>query len=404
MSARLDHCHTVEDVRVLARRRLPRAVFDFIDGGADSESVLRANRSQFDAYALVPRIGVDVSRRDTSRELFGRRFSHPLGIGPTGLAGLAWPSAELALMRAAESYDVPFTLSTVSSIAIEEVGAAARRPHWFQLYILRDRTISWRLMERAAAARFETLVVTLDCPVGGNRERDRRNGFSLPYRPTPRALLDTAKRVSWLVQLVRHGVPEPRNMAEAARQNGSQGLLAFMEGQLDPSVTWEDVREVRRLWKGPLVIKGLLSPADVAQALNLGADGIIVSNHGGRQFGAAPRPLFMLPRIAEASAGRLTILLDSGIRRGTDVLKAIALGADAVLMGRPTLFGVAAAGEAGALHVLGLLTSETDRSMALAGCPGLESLVADRIIPDEPPLPALRQRPQPTLRLTDTEA
>ncbi|NYZ15832.1 alpha-hydroxy-acid oxidizing protein [Azospirillum sp. RWY-5-1] len=389
MTAPIGRCRNVEDVRALAKRRLPRAVFDFIDGGADDEAAMRGNRNQFDAFALVPRVAVGVGGRDQSRTLFGRRFASPFGIGPTGLAGLAWPEAEVALMRGAEAADVPFTLSTVSSVAIEEIGDAAGRPHWFQLYILRDRAISRRLAERAAAAGFETLVVTLDCPVGGNRERDLANRFSLPYRPALAGILDTARRVSWLAQIARHGAPQPRNMAEAAARSGSTSLLAFMEAQLDPSVTWDDVREVRRLWRGPLVVKGLLSPADVDRALAVGADGVLVSSHGGRQLGAAVPPLFMLPRILDAASGRLTVLCDSGFRRGTDIMKALALGADGVLMGRPTLYGVAAAGEAGSRHVLDLLRREVDRAMALLGCTDLAALGPEHVIANAPaPIPA----------------
>ncbi|HEV7372994.1 alpha-hydroxy acid oxidase [Arenibaculum sp.] len=383
-AARLGRARNVDDVRAAARSRLPRAVFDFVDGGADDEEALRANRRQFEAYALSTRVAVGAAARDQSRRLFGRTFASPFGIGPTGLAGLVWPGAELHLMRAAEAFDVPFTLSTVSSVGIEEIGAAAGRPHWFQLYIFRDRAISHRLVERAAAAGFETLVVTLDCPVGGNRERDLRNRFTLPYRPSPAGILDAARRFSWLMQMLRHGAPQPRNMMEAARRSGAQTLLAFMEGQLDPGVTWEDVREVRRRWNGPLVVKGILSPADVRQALDAGADGIVVSNHGGRQLGAAVPPMVALPRILAAAGGRLTVLCDSGFRRGTDILKALALGADGVLMGRPTLYGVAAAGEAGARHVLDLLRREVDRGMALLGCPTLADLAGDRIVAHAP--------------------
>ena len=258
--------------------------------------------------------------------------------------------------------------------------------------------------ERAAAARFETLVVTLDCPVGGNRERDFHNRFSLPYRPPLPAVFDAARRVSWLAQFLRHGVPEPRNLAQAAKTSGAKGLLAFMDGQLDPSVTWEDVREVRRFWKGRLVVKGVLSPQDVADAINVGADGIVVSSHGGRQFDAGPRPLFMLPHVAEAAAGRLTLMLDGGVRRGSDVLKALALGADAVLLGRPTLFGVAAAGEPGARRVLDLLAAEVDRAMALAGCRDLDVLTTARLIADVPAMRERRHAGGHMLRLAEADA
>lgn len=379
--------HSVEMARLAARRKLPRAIFDFVDGGADGEAALRGNASQFEAYRLVPRVGVDVSVRDQSVTLFGRRFASPLGIGPTGLAGLVRPKAELMLMRAAEAMDVPFTLSTVASTSIEEIGEAAKRPHWFQLYILRDRSISNRLVERAAAAGFETLVVTLDCPVGAHRERDLANAFSLPYRPSITAVLDTARRVPWLMRLARNGTPQPVNMIEAAGKSGALSLLGFMDTQLNPAVTWEDVRAVRRLWKGALVVKGILSEHDVAEAHNIGADGIIVSNHGGRQLGASASPLFQLPAIAERAAGRLTVLYDSGIRRGMDAVKALALGADGLLVGRPTLFGAAADGMEGARGILELLRADIDRTMALIGACDLAGIGAQSIVANEPQQP-----------------
>ncbi len=376
--------HSVEMARRAARNVLPRAIFDFIDGGADGEAALRGNSDQFEAYRLVPRVGIDVSTRDQSAVLFGRRYDSPLGVGPTGLAGLARPKADLMLMQAAEAMNVPFTLSTVSSTSIEEVGDAASRPHWFQLYILRDRAISIRLMERAAAAGFETLVITMDCPVGAHRERDLVNAFSLPYRPSAAAVADTLRHMPWLLRLAFNGAPQPANMVEAAGATGALSLLAFMDSQLDPAVTWQDVRELRRLWKGALVIKGVLSPDDVAQAVNVGADGIVVSNHGGRQLGASASPLFQLPAIAERASGKLTVLYDSGVRRGMDAVKALALGAQGILMGRPTLFGVAAGGADGARRILELFRADIDRTMALTGARTLAEIGAHSIVTNQP--------------------
>lgn len=382
--------HSVEMARQAARRALPRAVFDFIDGGADDEAALRGNVAQFEAYRLLPTIGVNVAERDQSAVLFGRRYASPLGIGPTGLAGLARPEAELMLMRAAEAMNVPFTLSTVSSTSIEEIGDAARRSHWFQLYILRNRAISFRLMERAAKAGFDTLVVTMDCPVAAHRERDLANSFALPYRPSLGAIFDTLLHMPWLLRLALNGAPQPVNMIEAAGTNGALSLLAFMDSQLDPSVTWHDVRELRRFWNGALVIKGILSANDVEQAINVGADGIIVSNHGGRQLGASASPLFQLPAITERANGRLTVIYDSGIRRGMDAVKAVALGADGLLVGRPTLFGVAADSFKGAKKILELFRADIDRTMALIGARALADIKASAAVIDQPAQPVSR--------------
>ena len=376
--------HSVEMARSAARSVLPRAIFDFIDGGADGEAALRGNLDQFEAYRLVPRVGVDVSGREQSAVLFGRRYDSPLGIGPTGLAGLARPRAELMLMQAAEAMNVPFTLSTVSSTSIEEIGDVARRPHWFQLYILRDRAISIRLMERAAKAGFDTLVVTMDCPVGAHRERDLVNAFSLPYRPSPAAVIDTLRHMPWLLRLALNGAPQPVNMVEAAGSTGALSLLAFMDSQLDPAVTWQDVRDLRRRWKGALVIKGVLSPDDVEEAINVGADGIVVSNHGGRQLGAAASPLYQLPAIADRVKDRLTVLYDSGVRRGMDAVRALALGADGILVGRPTLFGVAAGGMDGARRILEIFRADIDRTMALIGARTLAEIDARSVATNQP--------------------
>ncbi|PSJ56904.1 alpha-hydroxy acid oxidase [Pseudaminobacter soli (ex Li et al. 2025)] len=371
---------SVEDLRGRARARLPRAVFDFIDGAAEDEVSLRRNRVQFEELAFVQRVLTGSTQRDQSVELFGTRYGSPFGIGPTGLAGLVWPRAELALARAAAAAKIPFALSTVASVSIEDAGAASNAPKWFQLYLLRDRGISRALVERAKAAGFQALILTVDCPVGGKRERDPRNNFTLPLRPTLRNVMDFASRPGWLWQVARNGAPRAENLVAAAgNANGAQALAAFMEAQVDPAISWQDVAEVRKIWSGPLILKGILSPEDAAIAADHGADGIILSNHGGRQLDGAVSPMAVLPYIAETLGDRLTILCDSGFRRGSDIVKATALGAAAVLLGRATLYGVGAGGEAGAAQAITILQEEVDRVLALLGASSLAQVDPSRL-------------------------
>lgn len=372
----------LEDMRRQARRKLPKAIFDFIDGAAEDEVSRRRNRCQFEDWGLVQRVLNDVSRIDLSVELFGTRYAAPFGIGPTGLAGLAWPKAETLLAQAAKAAGIPSCLSTVSSVRLEEVAEDAGAGLWFQLYIFRDRDLSRGLLERARAAGYRVLVITVDCPTGGNRERDPRNDFTLPLRATHRNVLNTAMRPGWLLRMVRNGPPRPENMVEAAAEaaGSAQGLVAFMNSQLDPSVTWKDVETFAGLWDGPVVVKGLLSVDDVVRAAELGASGVVVSNHGGRQLDGAVSPLTILPAARQAVGRSLTILCDSGFRRGTDIVKALALGADGILMGRNTLYGAGAAGAEGIAHVISILKTEMERAMTLLGTPRVSDITPEHVL------------------------
>lgn len=372
---------SVEDMRLLAKRRLPKAIFDFIDGAADDEVSRRRNRRAFDAWGFVQRSAVDVSGVDTSVTLFDTQYSAPFGIGPTGLVGLAWPNAETLLAQSAKEHGVPFCMSTVSSVSIEDLAAASGSGNWFQLYIFQDRNLSRSLMQRAKAAGYMTLVVTIDCPVGGNRERDPRNDFSLPLRPTLRNVFHTAQRPGWILRTIRGGIPRPENMLEAAAAatQDAESLVAFMNSQLDPSVTWRDVETVVQEWDGPVVVKGIVSPKDAEEAARIGAAGVVVSNHGGRQLDGSIAPVQALPGVRDAVGQDLTIICDSGFRRGTDIVKALALGADTVFMGRNTLYGVGAAGGPGVKHVLSILQEEVKRTMMLLGAQSVPDIARDHV-------------------------
>lgn len=378
---KLDQALNVADLRLLAKRRLPKALFDFIDGAAEDEITLRNNRRQFERWGFQTRCPVDVSNRSMEVELFGDRYAAPLVISPTGLAGLHRGNGDLHLARGAHRAGIPFTLGTVSTVSIEDVAAQAKGPLWFQLYILRDRGVTERLIDRARQAGYKVLVLTVDCPVAGQRERDPRNGFTLPLRVTLANAIDVMRRWSWLIDMARHGEPRPVNMLDAAGgKTGGQALAAYMQSQLDPTVTWHDVAWVRSLWKGPMIVKGILSPDDARMAVDLGADGVTVSNHGGRQLDGTMPTLEALPRVVDAVGANAAVFCDSGFRRGTDVAKALALGARAVCLGRATLYGLAAGGEDGVFKALSVIRDELDRAMAMTGCRTISELTRDRVV------------------------
>ncbi|WP_170940300.1 alpha-hydroxy acid oxidase [Bordetella genomosp. 7] len=367
----------LEDMRRMARRKLPRIAFDFIDGGADGELCLQRNRAAFERYCLVPRYLRDVSRRDQSVELFGRRYASPIGISPTGLAGLFRPDADLMLAAAARSADVPFLLSSASNAAWEDAIAIAPDHVWFQMYCTRDEHINDDLVRRAREARTRVLVVSVDVPVNSNRERNRRNGFSRPFRMTAGVVLEALGHPAWVLRYLRTGgIPMMQNWKPYAKTGADAASVADLYGTLTPApmITWQHMQRIRQSWTGPLVIKGLLHPDDARQAARMGVDGIVVSNHGGRQLDAAPAPLDMLPAIREAVGDRMTLILDSGVRRGSDVAIARALGASSTIFGRPTLYAVAAGGQAGAERALQIVRNELDMVMTQIGCESYQEL------------------------------
>ena len=355
-------------MRGLARGVLPRAVFDFADGAAETETTLRRNEAAFGEISLLPRPLRGAPSRDTSITLFGHRLSMPLIVGPTGLAGLFWPDGECCTARAAQEAGVGFCLSHGSVATLETVAMTNTAPLWMQVFIYKDRGFTDELAERAKAAGYHGLVLTIDNQLIGNRERDIRNGFTIPPKPGFAGIADTLTRAGWLWRM-RRELPRITfgNYARPGEPAGAATLAARMGDMLDPGMTWRDVDELRRIWDGPLLLKGILHPDDAAEAVRRGIDGIIVSNHGGRQLDGAAAPIEVLAGIAEATAGAIPVLLDGGVRRGADIVKAIALGATACLIGRPQLWGLAVAGQAGVGRILEIYRSELDRVMGLCG-------------------------------------
>lgn len=355
----------VEDYRRLAAKRLPRMVFDYLEGGAESERGLGRNRAAFGAICFEPRRLFDVSRRDLSVELFGRTLPMPLVIAPTGLNGALWPDGDILLARAAAGAGIPFALSTASNATIEDVADRAGGELWFQLYVV-QRALAEALAKRALAAGYKTLVLTVDVPVNGKRERDMRNGFAVPFRYSPRAMLDGALHPGWLWRQLRHGLPELANFA-AAGGGDVNAQAALMNRQMDASFAWDDLKALRDSWPHTLLVKGLLRAEEAERCVELGADGVIVSNHGGRQLEDVAAPVEEIAGFAART--HCPVLADSGFRRGADVVKALALGARAVLLGRATLYGLAARGGDGVADVLRILRQEIDTTLALIGCP-----------------------------------
>lgn len=360
----LERIYNIADVREHARSRLPKGIFEFIDRGAEDDDAISNNRNAFRRIRLRPAVMVDVSTRLSETELFGRKLGMPLAIAPTGAAGLVAYQGELALARAAAAAKIPFTLATRSMSSIEELTGTGATC-WFQLYVWRERDKTYKLVERVAAAGVEALMVTLDVPVAPNREFNRRNGFSFPFKSSPRALWDMAKHPRWLTGVIGKyyattGMPEYESHPGIA-----------------DNVTLDDISELRRRWPRTLMVKGVLRAEDAKRAVDRGADAVIVSNHGGRCLDASVAPIDALPEIVDAVGHRATVLVDSGVRRGTDIVKALALGASAVLSGRPCLYGLAVGGQAGASKVLSIMHHELLTAMGQVGCPTI-----DRIGPD----------------------
>jgi (S)-mandelate dehydrogenase len=363
---------SIEELRRQAKRRLPRAVFDFIDGGAEDERTLRGNRAAFERVLLTRRVLTGVAQVSTETTILGKPSKLPIAIAPTGAVGFGWRGGDIAVARAAAAHGIPFTLSTSATASIERIAEAAPGRHWFQAYFFRDREYTFGLLERARQAGYDTAMVTVDLPVGGKRERDFRNDFGIPFRFTPRNVLDFATRPAWALDMLLRGVPQLENLAGMALRAGdTRNLVSSVGRDQDPSLDWEVIRRVRDAWPGKLLLKGVVHPADAERAVALGCDGVIVSNHGGRQLDGEIASFDALPGVVRAIGGKASVLMDGGVRRGADVLKALARGAEAVMVGRATFYGVCAAGEAGALRALDILADELVRTMQLCGARGI---------------------------------
>jgi (S)-mandelate dehydrogenase len=351
---------------------LPRFVFDYLDGGSEDEVALRGNRRAFEAIKMTPRQLNDVSVRDQSVDWFGKRLPMPIVIAPTGLNGLYRRDGDILLARAASRLGIPFALSTASNNSIEEVAKASNGDLWFQLYVM-NRDFADQLVDRALAANFSHLVLTVDVAIGGKRERDERNNFVMPFRFRPKTIVDVLRHPRWLWHVGRHGAPSMANLAvDTATDPNTQAAL--LSRKMDASFDWDDLKRLRDRWPRRLLVKGILHPKDAERAIALGVDAIVISNHGGRQLDIAPAPIDVLPGFSSINA---PILMDSGIRRGSDIVKALSLGASAVMIGRVALFGLAVGGEQGVVDVIELLRTEIDRTQVLLGSSNLDRSTLD---------------------------
>lgn len=364
---RLRFAANVADLRRIAKRRLPGGVFGYIDGGAEDERSLRASTEAYRKLEFRPRVLRDLAVIDTATTLLGRAIPLPLVLAPTGFTRIADPAGELAVARAAGRAGLPYTLSTLGTRSIEEVAAVASGPLWFQVYVWRDRGLVKDMIARAAAAGYEALCLTVDTPVLGRRERDVRRGFTLPPRIGPATIMDGILHPGWTWRFVRSEPIEFANLREASGGSGAVSLAKFVSDQFDPGISWRDVEWMRSVWDGPIVIKGIQTVADAGIAVAEGAGAVILSNHGGRQLDTAPVPLDLVAPVREALGEGAQIICDGGVRRGSDIVKAVALGADAVMAGRAYLYGLGAAGERGVDLVLEMLRADVARTMALLG-------------------------------------
>ena len=378
---RLQKAASIEDLRKMARRRLPGGVFDYIDGGAEDEVAMDRNTSGFRNMEFVPRVLRDMGNVDTTGTILGREVPFPLILAPTGFTRIAHPLGELAVARAAERAGLPYSLSTMGTRSVEEVAAVSNGSKWFQVYVWRDKGLLKDMILRAGEAGFDVLCITVDAAMLGRRERDVRRGFTLPPKMGIDILFEGMIRPSWSL---RFAFSEPISFANVAGNTNIDGstavdLAAFMNEQFDPTLSWEDVEWMRSLWEGPVLVKGVQSVADAVIARDRGLDGIVLSNHGGRQLDSAPSIIELVQPVAEAVGGDLDIVCDGGVRRGSDIVKALALGATSCMIGRPYLYGLAAAGEEGVDWVIEHLRAGMKRDMALCGAASVSELTPDLI-------------------------
>jgi L-lactate dehydrogenase (cytochrome) len=380
----LENALTIDDLKRMARRRVPKMFFDYADSGSWTESTYRANEADFARIGLRQRVLVDMTDRNIASEMIGQQVAMPVALAPTGMTGMQHADGEILAAQAAEAFGVPFALSTMSICSIEDVAANTTRPFWFQLYVMRDRGFIESLIERAKAAGCSALMLTLDLQILGQRHKDLRNGLSAPPKWTPKHVWQMATRPLWCLGMLGTRRRSFGNIVGHARNVGDLSSLAsWTNEQFDPRLSWSDVAWVKEKWGGKLILKGILDPDDARLAAETGADAIIVSNHGGRQLDGARSSITALPGIVEAVGGRMEVHMDGGIRSGQDVLKALALGARGTYIGRPFLYGLGAGGRAGVIRALEIIRRELDITMALCGRREIRGI--DRTILDIPP-------------------
>lgn len=382
MARALQRCFNIADLRAAARRRLPRPIFDYIDGGADDEYSLRRNCEACQDVDWLPKVAVDVGRIETSAALFGRTLAWPLLLAPTGLNRMFHPEAETAVARAAAAEGIGYALSTVGTTTIESIGSLGAFPKAFQIYVFRDRGLTREFVARCKAAKYDALLLTLDTPVAGNRERDLVHGLGLPPRLTLSSMASFAAHPGWVLADQRGARFALVNVAQRAGALPKKTTLAqYINSQFDPTIGWKDVEWLANEWGGPLAIKGVMRPHDAVHAADSGASAVMISNHGGRQLDGTPAPIQQITPIRDAVGARLEIICDGGLRRGSDIAKALALGADACSIGRAYLYGLAAGGQPGVARALSLLREGLTRTMALAGAPTIAALIPDLVRP-----------------------
>jgi len=359
---------TIGDLEKQARRRVPKMFFDYVDSGSWTESTYRANEAAFDKIKLRQRVLVDMSNRSLKSTMVGQPVSMPVAIGPTGFAGMQYANGEMLAVVAAEQFGIPYTLSTMGICSIEDVASVATKPFWFQLYVMRDRAFVKNLIDRAKAAKCSALVLTLDLQIVGQRHKDIRNNLSAPPKITVKTIAEMMRHPKWCMHMMMTRRHTFRNIVGHAKNVSDLGSLSsWTEQEFDPRLSWKDVEWVKKLWGGPLIIKGILDAEDALMALNSGADAIVVSNHGGRQLDGAPASIDVLPEIIDVIDGRMEVLFDSGIRSGQDVLKAVALGAKGCFIGRAYLYGLGADGGKGVTRALQIIEKELSTTMAFCG-------------------------------------
>ena len=369
VARRLRTAITVEDMRRIAKRRLPRGVFDYIDGGAEDERTLANNSAAFGQIEFCPNILRDVSAIDVSSTLLGKPVSMPLVLAPTGYTRLTHSEGELSVARAAERAGIPYSLSTMSTRSIEEVGSVSNGAKWFQVYTWKDRGLVREMVERAAASGYEAIILTVDTAVLGRRERDARRGFSIPPRIGPGTIIDGIVHPAWTYDFITHDPLTFANVAHLSQygSDGDMGRGQYVMMNFDQKLAWSDVEWLQSVWSGPIVLKGIQTVADAKRAVDAGVQAIALSNHGGRQLDDAPAPISLVEPVAQVVQGRAEIICDGGVRRGSDIVKAIALGATACSIGRPYLYAMGAAGERGVDQILGFFREGIARTMALSG-------------------------------------